>query len=100
MAILSETPFPIDQPGLPVDLQMILVDRGEIIRLGSNMAIRTNYYKMIQSKIINRVKSEGQISLSETRDLLGTSRKYAQSILEHMDDEKITRRVGDIRILL
>ena len=44
LAILSETPFPIDQPGLPVDLQMILVDRGEIIRLGSNMAIRTNYY--------------------------------------------------------
>ena len=100
LAILSETPFPTDQPSLPVDLQMILVDRGEIIRLGSNMAIKTNYYKMIQSKIINRVKSEGQISLSDTRDLLGTSRKYAQSILEHMDDEKITRRVGDIRILL
>jgi len=34
------------------------------------------------------------------RDLLGTSRKYAQALLEHLDEEKITRRVGDERVLL
>ena len=31
--------------------------------------------------------------------MLGTSRKYAQALLEHMDAERITRRVGDARVL-
>jgi Elongation factor SelB, winged helix len=31
------------------------------------------------------------------RDLFGTSRKYALSLLEHLDDEHITRRNGDVR---
>ncbi|HOC09520.1 MAG TPA: SelB C-terminal domain-containing protein, partial [Bacillota bacterium] len=33
------------------------------------------------------------------RDLLGTSRKYAMALLEEMDRERITKRVGDNRVL-
>jgi hypothetical protein len=33
------------------------------------------------------------------RDTFGTSRKYALSLLEHLDDEHITRRNGDARTL-
>jgi len=39
------------------------------------------------------------VTLAQVRDLLGTSRKYAQALLEHMDEERITRRVGDERVL-
>jgi len=31
------------------------------------------------------------------RDMLGSSRKYAIALLEHLDREGITRRVGDVR---
>ena len=27
-----------------------------------------------------------------------TSRKYAQALLDHMDEKKLTRRVGDDRV--
>jgi selenocysteine-specific elongation factor len=31
--------------------------------------------------------------------MLGTSRKYAQALLEHLDSQGITRREGDVRVL-
>jgi selenocysteine-specific elongation factor len=33
------------------------------------------------------------------RDELGTSRKYAQALLEHLDAAKVTRRRGDEHVL-
>ena len=35
----------------------------------------------------------------QLRDDLGTSRKFAQALLEHFDGEKVTRRVGDAHVL-
>jgi selenocysteine-specific elongation factor len=37
--------------------------------------------------------------LAEVRDLFGTSRKYAQAVLEEMDARRITRREGEGRVL-
>jgi selenocysteine-specific elongation factor len=39
------------------------------------------------------------ITLAQVRDLFGTSRKYAQAILEYLDETRVTRRVGDERVL-
>ena len=39
------------------------------------------------------------MSAAEVRDLLGTTRKYAVPILEALDREGLTRRVGDMRVL-
>jgi len=37
--------------------------------------------------------------VAELRDLLNTSRRYALPLLEYLDAKRITRRVGDKRIL-
>jgi selenocysteine-specific elongation factor len=46
------------------------------------------------------LKANGKITLGEARDLLHTSRKYAQALMEYLDGRKITRRVGDDRVLM
>ena len=51
------------------------------------------------AKIVGHIKANGKITLAEARDLLNTSRKYAQPLMEYLDQEKITRRVGDERVL-
>ena len=38
------------------------------------------------------------ITLAQFRDLTGSSRKIVQPLLEHFDQLKLTRRVGDHRI--
>jgi selenocysteine-specific elongation factor len=45
------------------------------------------------------IQREGSITLARARDELGTSRKYAQAYLEHLDAEHITLRRGDERVL-
>jgi selenocysteine-specific elongation factor len=45
-----------------------------------------------------QLAAKGKITLAEVRDRFVTSRKYAQALLEHLDGEKVTRRVGDERI--
>jgi selenocysteine-specific elongation factor len=41
----------------------------------------------------------GAVSLADLRDDLGTSRKFAQALLEHLDAERVTIRRGDQHVL-
>ena len=43
--------------------------------------------------------ARGRISLAELRDALGTSRRYAQAWLEHLDAARVTLRVGDEHVV-
>ena len=45
------------------------------------------------------LERDGEITLARFRDELGTSRKYAQALLEHFDAEKLTLRRGEARVL-
>jgi len=45
------------------------------------------------------IKSRGKVTVAEIRDLFHTSRKYALALMEYLDTQKITRRVGDARVL-
>jgi selenocysteine-specific elongation factor len=49
--------------------------------------------------VVAECEREGTITLARARDLLGTSRKLAQAILERLDGERVTLRVGDSRRL-
>ena len=44
---------------------------------------------------LDRIAAEGQITLAEFRDLLNTSRKYSQMLLEAYDDRKYTKMEGE-----
>lgn len=45
-------------------------------------------------------KEKRQITPADFRDGLGTSRKYAMAMLAYFDDQRVTRRTGDSRVLL
>ena len=50
-------------------------------------------------KISAYIREQGEITVADVRDLLGTSRKYALALMDDLDHRRITRRVGDARIL-
>jgi selenocysteine-specific elongation factor len=41
-----------------------------------------------------------KIDVARFKDLTGVSRKYAIPLLEYLDRERVTRRVGDERMIL
>lgn len=81
------------------DVYRALVDQGVFVQLNSDVVYEQGQFKILESKIINFLKKNKQIDAAQARDLLDTSRKYAIAILEYLDDIKITRRVGDFRVL-
>ena len=81
------------------DLFFAMVDLGLIRPLNQDVVYAQPEYKRFTQAIITHLRKNGQINAAQTRDLLQTSRKYAIALLEHLDDVKITRRVGDNREL-
>ncbi len=97
---LRENPFspPADaSPG--EELLGYLEARGEIVRMSDGVAFAAEAYREMVERVTAHIRERGSVTLAEVRDMLGTSRKYAQALLEHMDAERITRRVGDARVL-
>jgi selenocysteine-specific elongation factor len=54
----------------------------------------------VRGRIVALLEQTGSVSLSEVRDALATSRKPAQAFLEHLDAERVTRRLPDDRRVL
>ncbi len=77
----------------------MLVDTGVIKRIGEDEVFLGKYYRSAVETAVNHIRDQGSISLATFRDLLNTSRKYAMALLEEMDRDRITRRVGDNRVL-
>ncbi|MFZ0547854.1 MAG: selenocysteine-specific translation elongation factor [Candidatus Promineifilaceae bacterium] len=81
------------------DVYYALVEQERLIPIGGNVVYtQANYHDIIES-IRAYLQKNGRINAAQLRDLLGTSRKYAISLLEHLDQQKITRREGDERKL-
>src|SRR5581483_8811938 len=102
LARLTETPFappPENELGLSPDEVSLLIARGAVVRVGPNLVFERSSYDDMVRRTLAQLHTSGKITLAEVRDLLGTSRKYAQPLLEHLDEQKITRRVGDDHVL-
>jgi selenocysteine-specific elongation factor len=53
----------------------------------------------VRARVVALLERRGQITVGELRDELGSSRKFAQALLEHFDGEHLTRRAGDAHVL-
>jgi selenocysteine-specific elongation factor len=81
------------------DLLNMLVGQGKVIRISDAVVFSVPVYADMVARITAQIKDAGKVGLAEVRDMFGTSRKYAQALLEYLDGQKITRRVGDDRVL-
>ena len=81
------------------DLLESLVEREIIVRLPASVYFRQEDFDAATQRIVELAQAKGAITLADVRDLLGTSRKYAQALLEELDARRVTRRVGDERLL-
>jgi selenocysteine-specific elongation factor len=85
--------------GLDADLFAYLVQEGEVIRVSSDTAFARPVYDRAVERLRAHLQHNQAVSVSQARDLLGSSRRYVLPLLEWLDAQKVTRRVGDDRIL-
>lgn len=77
-----------------------LVSGGQLVRLNYQYCIGREDFDRALSGLKEKIKNDGRITLAEFRDMIGTSRKYAVEILEYLDNNKITQKVDDARVLI
>jgi selenocysteine-specific elongation factor len=76
-----------------------LVELGELVAVSQDVLFRKKDYDVLVKKVGAAIETNGEITLAEARDVLNTTRKYAQALLEHLDTNGITVRTGDARRL-
>ena len=97
---LADSPFSPPSELLPgPELLNMLVEQGKVVKVSDTVAFSRRAFDEMVGKITAQIKTGGKVGLGEVRDMFGTSRKYAQALLEYLDREKVTRRVGDDRVL-
>jgi selenocysteine-specific elongation factor len=73
---------------------------GRAVRVGRALHYHPEALATVRATVERIARDEGSITLARLRDELGTTRKFAQALLEHLDGEKVTlRRDDDSRVL-
>jgi selenocysteine-specific elongation factor len=72
---------------------------GLAVRVARNLHFDPTVLESLTSRIVAICERDGSTTIAGLRDELGTSRKYAQALLEHLDATKVTIRRGDEHVL-
>ena len=100
LAALDAQPFsPPTDLGISGELVAGLVDGGKVVRVNQDVVFSAGAYKEMRDRIVEETRSAGKINVGKVRDMFDTSRKYALALMEYLDQQRITRRVGDDRVL-
>ena len=76
-----------------------LIQSGEAVEIGGELVISAEAYQAALQKIRDQIAQHGPATVSELRQVLGTSRRVMVPLLEKMDDAGLTLRQGDKRTL-
>ncbi len=81
------------------DVLLALVETGQLVRLGPDVLLLPDTYSELVDWVKGYINKNGSVNVGQVRDGFNTSRKYALALLEYLDDQRITKRVGDERVL-
>jgi selenocysteine-specific elongation factor len=81
------------------ELARFLEADGRLVRVGDGFAVAAGAYEVARDLVVTECRAAGEITLARLRDLAGVGRRDAQLLLERMDADGLTRRIGDRRVL-
>lgn len=82
------------------ELYNYLQDTGKLVKVSEELFYSQEAFNEALNLLRKHFSANEKITLAEFRDSTGTSRKFAQPLLEHFDQLKYTRRVEDYRVPL
>jgi len=75
-----------------------LLEQGKVIELPDGILLSAAQYRSTRQKVIDVLKSKGQIAIQDMAAITGFSRKYSIPFLTRLDQEGITKRQENVRI--
>lgn len=77
----------------------LMVDNKMMVKISDGCITTYEIYNRAKELLIEYIKKNSKITAAEYRDVLNTNRKNAINLLEHFDMQKVTKRVGNDRVL-
>ncbi|GAB4456430.1 MAG: selenocysteine-specific translation elongation factor [Armatimonadaceae bacterium] len=78
----------------------ILSENGQIIPLNETVFLSAEAFAEAKALLRKLAKTPEGISVATVRDATGSSRKVILPLMEYFDAQRITRRQGDLRVLI
>jgi selenocysteine-specific elongation factor len=93
---------PLSRSELSADVEHLpkLIQAGIAVRIGRDLYAHRDALAVVADRVGAIIADEGAVTLARLRDELGTSRKYAEALLEHLDQARYTKRLPDDRRVL
>ena len=82
------------------EITALLVDRGDLVKVTPELHFHRAAIENAEKALREYLEANGQITVSQFRDAIGSSRKYVVPLLEYFDAKRVTRRAGDLRTLI
>lgn len=86
------------RPGEQALLQ-VLLDERRLVRVREGLYMHAEPLRAAEARVAAFLRERKEITPKDIKDLLGISRKYAIPLLEYLDAQRLTVRVGDKRVL-
>jgi selenocysteine-specific elongation factor len=89
----------IDQARAQKIVTLLLRDR-VLVKLGDDLVFHQSALESLRQQIAAQKTKTPKLNVASFKDLFGITRKYAIPLLEYLDRERVTKRVGDERVIL
>ena len=89
----------IDQARAQKIVTLLLRDR-VLVKLGDDLVFHKSALESLRQQIAAQKTKTPKLNVASFKDLFGITRKYAIPLLEYLDRERVTKRVGDERVIL
>lgn len=106
LELLGHNPFAppslqeaMEQAGAGPEVVRALAQSGAIVRMSDDIAYTKDAYTSAVEMVKELIAATGSVTVAQLRDRMGSSRRPVLALLEHLDGAKVTRRVGDQRVL-
>jgi selenocysteine-specific elongation factor len=91
--------LPVDKVRAHKLVTLLLRDR-VLVKLADELVFHEGALEKLRRLMAEQKAKSPKIDVGKFKDLIGVTRKYAIPLLEYLDRERVTRRVGDERIIL
>jgi selenocysteine-specific elongation factor len=78
----------------------LLIARGKLVRIRAGMLFHAEALDHLIARLREYSRSSETIDVAGFKELAGVTRKNAIPLLEHLDESRITRRQGNLRVIL
>src|SRR5215469_4681756 len=91
--------LPVDKARAQKLVTLLLRDR-ILVKLADELVFHHTALEGLRQLMAKQKAKSPKIDVGQFKDLIGVTRKYAIPLLEYLDQQRVTRRVGDERIIV